>query len=105
MPRSWGSGSCVSQDVVAECLLVLRMVLPTFALRPEVAWQFLQDLTEAELREAVVLVIHHAADIYPSTNWIALLRTAQQRGCETCQGTGRRETVTGFETRCECRQA
>ena len=103
MPRRWGSGSGVSQDVVAECLVVLKMVLPTFTLRPEVAWQFLQDLTEAEVREAVVLTIQHAAEIYPSTNWIALLRTAARRWCTACDGTGRYETSTGFEKRCDCR--
>lgn len=103
MPISLGNGSGVSDQVVVESLLVLRTVLPTITLAPELASHFLQDMTEKQLREAVVLVITHAADIYPSTNWIALLRTARQRWCKGCDGTGRTTTVTGYETRCGCR--
>ena len=88
---------------MAEALLVLKMVLPTLTLLPEVAWHFVQDMTESELRQAVVLVVQHAADLYPSTNWIALLRTARQRWCEDCDGTGKTESNQGYAMRCGCR--
>lgn len=104
MPRNWATGSGVSPQTVAESLLLLKTVVPTLTLSPEVAGHFLQDMTDTELRESVVLIVQHVVDLYPSTNWIALLRTARQKWCSLCQGTGRYDSITGYETKCVCRQ-
>ena len=104
MPKSLPTGSPLPMVAVAESLLVLKQAFPTMELQPELAWHFLQDMSEADLRQAVVDVIVHQAEIYPSTPWIAILRTARQRFCQTCGGTGKTESETGYEMRCACRR-
>ena|SRR3990167_9369912 len=105
-PENWLTGSpACAPETVAECLLLLRHVFPTCQLAPEVAWHFLRDLTDAQLREATVLIIQSLSEVYPSTPWIAVLRTARQRFCRVCHGSGKTESETGYDMRCQgCRR-
>lgn len=83
---------------------MLKQACPSLSVSPELAWHFLQDMTDDELREATTLIIQNLAEVYPSTNWIAMLHTARQKWCRDCHGTGRYESSNGYDRRCSCRE-
>ena len=85
--------------MLADALLMLKTVFPLLEVQPEVTWAFLQELSDEEVRAAVVEIIR--THRYPTANWIGLIYSTAKR-CPKCGGEGTYENSMGYEVRCSC---
>ena len=65
----------LSLEVLTRSIGLLLKAFPTFQLDPEFVWEMLCDLPDRIIERAVLTLIQTQTDVYPSTNWIALIRT------------------------------
>ena len=70
-----GTNPKLSLEVLTCSIGLLLKAFPTFQLDPEFAWEMLCDLPDRIIERAVLTLIQTQAEVYPSTNWIALIRT------------------------------
>lgn len=80
MPASWQPGlpARLSKTALAKSLALLQQAFPTLSLHPAFAWTMLNDLSDRALSEAVLRLIQTHVQVYPGTNWIALIRSVSQ---------------------------
>ena len=88
---------------MAEALLMLKTVFLSLELRPDIAWEFLKDLRDDQVKAAVGEIIQTKVEIYPGTNWIALIRSVATR-CRKCNGKGSYVSETNYDIPCDCKK-
>ena len=80
---------------------MIKKVFPTLSLEPDFVCSMLSDLTDEAVMRATLEIIQTRVEIYPGTNWIALIRSVASR-CRICDGKGVYVSETGYEIQCKC---
>lgn len=86
---------------MAKSLALLTRAFPTIQVDAEFIWEMLSDLPDQEVEMAVLEIVQTRADFYPSTNWVALIRSVATR-CRRCNGRGRYVSASNYEIICDC---
>ncbi len=62
------------RNTLVQATALLIKAFPTLQIDVDMWWLMLQDLPDAAVLEAVVALIRTQTDVFPGTNWVALIR-------------------------------